>query len=157
VDRLEQVEIIAAGLQPSSQDWSTAMRTPLSELPDLSEDELHDAKRLGLNPDSRRRSLLMRHLAKVREQAQGQQLGEYLLGLLRDLHSDFQVLSLKRTSPPDGWFVRLTGDNREVQFVLELATVHRLLIGSVSNRELRDFHEQIKELVEPRSLLKAAQ
>ena len=98
----------------------------------------------------------MRRLAIERERQQGHALGAALQKMIGDLGSDFVVTSLQRvssrTSGPDSWFIRLLGDSREVQFSMELETVHRLLIGSVTNKELDIFREQIAELVEPRQL-----
>jgi len=153
---MQEFDVIAAGIPATTQEWVAAMRTPLSELPLLSESEEREVERLHLNAETRRRHIEMRRLAKERERQQGHALGAALQKMIGDLGSDFVVTSLQRvssrTSGPDSWFIRLLGDSREVQFSMELETVHRLLIGSVTNKELDIFREQIAELVEPRQL-----
>jgi len=151
---MQEFNVIAAGIPATTQEWVAAMRTPLTELPTLSDSEEREVERLHLNAETRRRHLEMLRLAKERERQQGHALGAALQGMIRDLGSDFVVRSLQRASSrasgPDTWFIRLLGDSREVQFSMELETVHRLLIGSVTNKELDIFREQLAELIEPR-------
>jgi len=155
---MHEFEVIAAGIPATTQEYVAAMHAPLSELPPLSESEQLQIERLHLNAETRRRHIEMRRLAKEREQREGQALGITLQDMIHQLGSDFVVTSLQRVSSrpsgPDAWFIRLLGDSREVQFSMELETVRRLLIGSVTNKELDCFREQLAELIEPRRLMR---
>ena len=155
---MHEIEVIAAGVPATTQEYLAAMRTSPSELPPLSEFEQLEIERLHLDADTRRRHLEMRRLAKIREERDGQSLGMSLQEMVYSLDSDFTVTSLQRVSgrstEPDAWFIRMVGDSREVQFSMDLETVHRFLVGSVTNKELEYFRCQIAELIEPRKSMR---
>jgi hypothetical protein len=122
----------------------------------LSDTELAEVERLKVNLEMARRHLEIRRLARERETQQGLGLQRALDELLAELHSEFRVVAIRRTGPPDMWSIHLAGDQRQVRFSMSLADVASWLVGSVSNRELEHFRSQVAEAVEPRRLMKAA-
>ncbi len=107
----------------SLEDWNKAEKAPLSELPDLSDEERELAQKLGLSEDEYRRHKLVGEYGQERLLTRARALGERVQAILEGARSEYKLSAIFRNVDGGLWILRLEGkaDEQDVSISWELA------------------------------------
>jgi len=90
-----------------AEEWSRAENTPLSDLPSLSPERKAVAKRWGISEEEERRNVLRQDIAVKRLEAEGEKLGEAVVGILKALGKSYHLRAVILDGRHEGGTLRL--------------------------------------------------
>jgi len=154
--KLEEAEKAVSGVflsdtSVSSEDWQRSLQAPLTELPDLPDEEKAFARKFGIADENYARSRLSIQYGQERMLKRGAALGSAIARILRGLGSSHKVLAVDYEARKPRWLasiqtpqggvniaipVELADDIVDSNAVQDQERLQTLLRSSLERREL---------------------
>jgi hypothetical protein len=147
--------VIPASVPASTEEWRRAMNAPLSELPQLTDEQMAEVRQFSLKEEEYKRlRVLLRKYVLERQHRQGTEFGSMIQKMIEPLGDRYSLATVSRRGTPLGWRVTIRDQQKGVvEFQCPLEVVEALAEGSASEEETEGLrHNILVELGQPESL-----
>jgi hypothetical protein len=141
--------VVPASVPASADEWRRAMNAPLSELPQLTHEQMDEVRQFALNEEEYKRlRILLRNYVLERQHRQGTEFGSLIQKMIEPLGVRYSLATVSRRGTPLGWRVTIRDEEKGViEFQCPLEVVESLADGCVSEQEAEAFrHNVLAEL-----------
>jgi hypothetical protein len=140
-----EFRVIPSTVPMSAEEWVRAKNAPVSELPQLSDQQLAEAKQLSMPEEEYKRfRVLLRRYVLERQQMQGEAFGMYIRSLIEPLGERYALSLVSRRGSPLGWRFTIRDVEKGVcEFQSSFEVVAALTEGKATEEELRNFRTEL--------------
>ena len=137
--------VIPASVPASTEEWQRARYAPLSELPQLTDEQMSEVRQFSLNEEEYKRfRVLLRKYVLERQHRQGTEFGSLIQKMIEPLGDHYSLATVSRRGTPLGWRVTIRHEQKGVfEFQCPLEVVEALAEGSASDEETEGLRHNI--------------
>lgn len=137
--------VVPATVPASADEWRRAMNAPLSELPQLTDEQMDEVRQFALKEEEYKRlRVLLRKYVLKRQHRQGTEFGSLIEKMIEPLGDRYSLATVSRRGTPLGWTVTIRDErNGVVEFQCPLEVVEALADGFASKEETEGFRKNI--------------
>jgi len=121
------MEVFVRGSRSNAQEWASAQKIPLSEIPSLDENQRAAAKRENVSEESYARSAYAGHLSQQRLLRQTMRFGRWLNTKVEERNPGFHVDSVTLDTWEGRFQVVVLGNGELADFSIDEDLVERLM------------------------------
>jgi len=149
--------VIPASVPASTEEWRRAKNAPLSELPQLTEEQMAEVRQFSLKEEEYKRlRVLLRKYVMERQYRQGTEFGSLVQKMIEPLGDGYSIAAISRRGTPLGWRVTIRHERKGVfEFQCPLDVVESLAEGSASEEETEGLRRNILAELEQMESLEA--
>jgi hypothetical protein len=133
--------VVPASVPASTEEWRRAMNAPLSELPQLTVEQMEEVRQFSLKEEEYKRlHVLLRKYVLERQHRQGTEFGSLVQKMIEPLAGRYSLATVSGRGTPLGWRVTIHDKQKGVvEFQCPLEVVESLADGCASQEEAEAF------------------
>lgn len=113
-------EVIVLGQSTSLEDWGRSLQAPLSELPELTDEQKAFARKFGITDEQYARSRLSLTYGKERMLKRGAALGKEVEKILREYDHKYQLIALIYEATKLRWVAQVQTDEHLINIAIPI-------------------------------------
>ena len=135
-------EVIVLGQGTSLEDWGRSLQAPLSELPELTNEQKAFARKFGITDEQYARSRLSRKYGQERMMTRGASFGAAVEEILAGLGPGYQLKAVIAEMMKERWVLRIQTPKKIVN-----VAVDRELADDIVDSDTIQDQERLRELL----------
>jgi hypothetical protein len=137
--------VIPSTVPMLTDDWLKAKNAASSELPNLNEEQMADARELSIpEEDYRRFRVLLRANVLERQSREGKAFGDFVLKLIEPLGNRYTLATVSRRGTPLGWRIVIRDEVKgSFEFQSPFEVVEALTSGHASHEDVESFRSDL--------------